>query len=336
MKIRNGIAFILAMAAAIGTQAANYLFTAQNSYDVFDESNWVVVTDPSFSIWTLPHSYAEGAYSPATAPVAGNTIGFVRYSLGDSAAIDGPGQMLISSSLQVAGFIDRSNRSSTIYLGGAGKENEDMNFEISGNLEIGYSNTQSFVVSADASQKTFNMSIGDLLYLANGTYNFGSKDRYLDTFTLKRGQLLFDSVFVNTYAKQMVVQADFNLDQHNATSSLNKWTIYAPDTINSETAFVTIGGKLSKADEQLIYIDFSNVELLENTEYAIISAASTSGFDFDNPEGDFEISGLDMDFDLAWTDNTLYLTTVPEPQLASFAAAIFGAIAAAFARRKFR
>lgn len=40
MKIRNGIAFILAMAAAIGTQAANYLFTAQNSYDVFDESNW--------------------------------------------------------------------------------------------------------------------------------------------------------------------------------------------------------------------------------------------------------------------------------------------------------
>ncbi len=94
MKIRNGIAFILAMAAAIGTQAANYLFTAQNSYDVFDESNWVVVTDPSFSIWTLPHSYAEGAYSPATAPVAGNTIGFVRYSLGDSAAIDGPGRWL--------------------------------------------------------------------------------------------------------------------------------------------------------------------------------------------------------------------------------------------------
>lgn len=117
---------------------------------------------------------------------------------------------------------------------------------------------------------------------------------------------------------------------------MNKWTIYAPDTINSETAFVTIGGKLSKADEQLIYIDFSNVELLENTEYAIISAASTSGFDFDNPEGDFAISGLDMDFDLAWTDNTLYLTTVPEPQLASFAAAIFGAIAAAVARRRFR
>lgn len=205
MKIRNGIAFILAMAAAIGTQAANYLFTAQNSYDVFDESNWVVVTDPSFSIWTQPHSYAEGAYSPATAPVAGNTIGFVRYSLGDGAAIDGPGQMVIGSSLQVAGFIDRANRSSTIYLGGAGKEDEDMNFEISGNLEIGYSNTQSFVVSADASQKTFNMSIGDLLYLANGTYNFGSKDRYLDTFTLKRGQLLYNSVFVNTYAKQMVV-----------------------------------------------------------------------------------------------------------------------------------
>lgn len=180
------------------------------------------------------------------------------------------------------------------------------------------------------------MSIGDLLYLANGTYNFGSKDRYLDTFTLKRGQLLYNGVNVNTYVNQMTVEADFNIDQHNATSSLNKWTIYAPDTINSETAFVTIGGKLSKADEQLIYIDFSNVELLENTEYAIISAASTSGFDFDNPEGDFAISGLDMDFDLAWTDNTLYLTTVPEPQLASFAAAIFGAIAAAFARRRFR
>lgn len=75
MNIGKGIIFILSMAAAIGTQAANYLFTAQNSYDVFDESNWVVVTEPSFSIWTLPHSYAEGAYSPATAPVAGNTIG---------------------------------------------------------------------------------------------------------------------------------------------------------------------------------------------------------------------------------------------------------------------
>ena len=109
-----------------------------------------------------------------------------------------------------------------------------------------------------------------------------------------------------------------------------------PILINSETAFVTIGGKLSKAEEQLIYIDFSNVELLENTEYALISAASTSGFDFDNPEGDFEISGLDIDFDLAWTDNTLYLTTVPEPQLASFAAALLGAVAVAVARRKFR
>lgn len=54
MNIGKGIIFILSMAAAIGTQAANYLFTAQNSYDVFDESNWVVVTEPSFSIWTLP------------------------------------------------------------------------------------------------------------------------------------------------------------------------------------------------------------------------------------------------------------------------------------------
>ena len=349
MKIKSAI-FAVSMLAALSGSAANFVFHGTVSGDMLDVANWYEVSGTP-DVWNIPmNGGADWTFSAATSlPTDGDIVGIARYYYGTdkSQILLPPKDKYIGVSASIGKVIigEGSFRDNTIWIGSDGHAGEDFTLTMDsygGGSYQGANNN--FYVNPDASQNSYSIKVLGETYLTNDTHNWGSLTtrRALDRIEIKDLNLVFHSVFFNTYAKSYYISGSVNMnrltDDDNYTKPANKWTVYVPqNALTLDAPLIRIDGDLKRADQfdmlSEIVFDFNgDYDDYAPGEYTLLSVGGDiTGFD----DGGISIMAIDeTKWSLEWKGNDLVLVGVPEPANVAAVLSALALAAAAYAKRR--